>query len=399
VQPLGQQTTFYFGFVGGVSGDNNTLEIGREVASLLGLEDGMLVQVSIEYSYEKLNAIELEPVTVDDYEVVEQNCGQIEEQLLNQVGVFYPTQVFLLFLGATGTQTVRLKAKIDAANTSSCFYLTEACELHIIAKVRPRAKLAQPPFPERLSETETKTEETAEPALCQTLVVENTRGGTGFSDRLTVYDPDSYLGRLAHGGDCLVKVKLRARPSIADYSFKDFKTSKLAKQKLKLGDEGRLVYLRLETVMPTTSLLGDAVQASFCHGSIDASLDAVEHVEVALFPKSSAPSMAEHSLTIHYWSSSALLCQAAVQKDAIVAEVVLGLICYGFHACFKTGTTELVINEGSLFSLSSEHLSLSLHAQLLGAEGQTKKGIVLRRLLASLRDTDVFHFRVHFITP
>lgn len=80
---------FFFGFVGGVSAEPNTIEISREAALLLQLDDDMLVQVAIEYSYEKLNAIELDPLTVDDYEVIEQNCNQIEEQLLNQVGVFY----------------------------------------------------------------------------------------------------------------------------------------------------------------------------------------------------------------------------------------------------------------------------------------------------------------------
>ena len=37
----------------------------------MNLEDDMLIQVSIEYSYEKLAAIELEPVTVEDYEIIE----------------------------------------------------------------------------------------------------------------------------------------------------------------------------------------------------------------------------------------------------------------------------------------------------------------------------------------
>ena len=41
------------------------------------------MEVSIEYSYEKLDALELEPLTVDDYEVIEQHCDQIENQLLN----------------------------------------------------------------------------------------------------------------------------------------------------------------------------------------------------------------------------------------------------------------------------------------------------------------------------
>ena len=87
MQPIGdngsESSTFYFGFVGGISAEVNSIEIGREVASLLNIDDGMLVTVAIEYSYEKLDELELEPVTVEDYEVIEQNCEQIEEQLLN----------------------------------------------------------------------------------------------------------------------------------------------------------------------------------------------------------------------------------------------------------------------------------------------------------------------------
>ena len=115
----------YFGFVGGTSEEANTVEISMEAAGLLGLEDDMLVSVALEYSYEKLNAVELDPLTVDDFEIIEQNSSQIEEQLLNQVGVFYSNQLFVIFLGANGTQIVRLRTIIDPKETSNCFYLTE----------------------------------------------------------------------------------------------------------------------------------------------------------------------------------------------------------------------------------------------------------------------------------
>ena len=141
LQPVGleHQQTFYMGFNQGVSAEPNTIEMSRDAAELMGVTKDMLVQCSIEYSYEKLTALELEPLTVEDYETIEQNCAQIEEQLLTQVGVFYPRQVFVLFLGANGTQKVRLRSKIDTErNTSMCFFLTEACELHIMAKTRPR---------------------------------------------------------------------------------------------------------------------------------------------------------------------------------------------------------------------------------------------------------------------
>ena len=100
----------------------------------------MLVSASLEYSYQKLTSLELDPLTVADFEIIEQNSDYIEEQLLNQVGVFHANQMFLLFLGEQGTQTVRLMTKISSSETSSCFFLTESSELHIAAKTRVRTK-------------------------------------------------------------------------------------------------------------------------------------------------------------------------------------------------------------------------------------------------------------------
>ena len=59
------------------------------------------------------------------------------------MGVFFPNQVFTLFLGHNHTQSVRLRSKIDPSNTSNSFFLTESCELHIITKTRPRKKEAR----------------------------------------------------------------------------------------------------------------------------------------------------------------------------------------------------------------------------------------------------------------
>ena len=69
----------YFGYVGRTSAEPNTVEISMEIGRLLGLENDMLVSVALEYSYEKLNAVELDPLTVDDFEIIEQNSNQIEE--------------------------------------------------------------------------------------------------------------------------------------------------------------------------------------------------------------------------------------------------------------------------------------------------------------------------------
>jgi hypothetical protein len=44
----------YFGFAGGISSEENCIEISDQVGRLLGLNEGDLVQAAIEYSFEKL---------------------------------------------------------------------------------------------------------------------------------------------------------------------------------------------------------------------------------------------------------------------------------------------------------------------------------------------------------
>ena len=72
------------------------------------------------------------------------------------------------------------------------------------------------------------------------------------------------------------------------------------------------MYLRLESIVPTNSALGDYVQASLCNASIDAKFERLEQVTITEIPNDSIPELKEHSLTIHYWTSSPLVRQAAL---------------------------------------------------------------------------------------
>jgi hypothetical protein len=50
-----------------------------DVGILVGLHDGEMVNASLEYSFEKLKDVELEPLTADDFEIIEKNSEFIEE--------------------------------------------------------------------------------------------------------------------------------------------------------------------------------------------------------------------------------------------------------------------------------------------------------------------------------
>ena len=82
------------------------------------------------------------------------------------------------------------------------------------------------------------------------MFVEDGEGKIGHST-LRVYDPDSELGKLAKDGSAVVKVRFSARPTIAEFSYREYKVSKQSREPLKIGKNQHEVYLRLETTIPT----------------------------------------------------------------------------------------------------------------------------------------------------
>lgn len=91
-----------------------------------------------------------------------------------------------------------------------------------------------------------------------------------------------------------------ATPTIADYTFKDYKVAKQIKEPLKLGTSLKEIYLKLETYVPVQSLVGDTVQGSFSYDRIAGSFASIERVGVELVPRDKIPKMADHSYTIGY---------------------------------------------------------------------------------------------------
>lgn len=79
IQTLAHDLSYFFGFTGGTSEEPNTVEISFEVGRLLDIEEGDMVNAAIEYSFERLNQIELDPLTADDFEIIEKNSEFIEE--------------------------------------------------------------------------------------------------------------------------------------------------------------------------------------------------------------------------------------------------------------------------------------------------------------------------------
>ena len=128
----GQGHVNYLGWAGGFSQSPNTIEISLELGQFLGYSDDQIITAQIEYSFDKLESVEIEPLTAHDFKIIEQNSNFIEENLLNQMQVFYKEQCFVLHL--QNRLIARLKTIIKSRNHAKCFYLTQNCEMHIIPK-------------------------------------------------------------------------------------------------------------------------------------------------------------------------------------------------------------------------------------------------------------------------
>ena len=50
---------------------------------MLGLADGMLIEVQVEYSCQRIEKLEMEPLTAADFHLIQKNGDYVEENLLN----------------------------------------------------------------------------------------------------------------------------------------------------------------------------------------------------------------------------------------------------------------------------------------------------------------------------
>jgi len=70
---------------GGAASKGQHLEIPAALAGCLGIAQGITVSVRVVTDIPEAIGVCVEPLSIDDWEVVEQNAGHMEEQILSQV--------------------------------------------------------------------------------------------------------------------------------------------------------------------------------------------------------------------------------------------------------------------------------------------------------------------------
>ncbi|XP_012943052.1 peroxisome biogenesis factor 1 [Aplysia californica] len=124
----------------------DTVQLSGQYGVKLGLKDNEpLILKPIKSSVQTVRRVSMDPLSVDDWEILEQNAGRVELVLMDQVRVVWPGQIIpvwiqkslVIFMKVTGLEPM-----------SSCAVLEKNSEIVIAAKVRaslPPNSLSLPP--------------------------------------------------------------------------------------------------------------------------------------------------------------------------------------------------------------------------------------------------------------
>jgi peroxin-1 len=72
-------------WAGGSSARNDTLELSHSLCDAIGLRDGAELTVTLRRNVPTVSRMFVEPLSPDDWEVIQLHAGLLEDQVLNQV--------------------------------------------------------------------------------------------------------------------------------------------------------------------------------------------------------------------------------------------------------------------------------------------------------------------------
>ncbi|KAK0454604.1 P-loop containing nucleoside triphosphate hydrolase protein [Armillaria borealis] len=129
-----------------------TIEIDPQYAQALGFLQGDLVEIGLLHDLPYAKSVGTEPVTADDWEIIEIHASHVESTLLSQVRVANVGQEIDVWV--LGRTRVRLTvASLDPTNKGKALLLTTNTEVSIAPKLHSRQQL-KPEIPSTKSTTD-----------------------------------------------------------------------------------------------------------------------------------------------------------------------------------------------------------------------------------------------------
>ncbi|KAI8598019.1 P-loop containing nucleoside triphosphate hydrolase protein [Dissophora ornata] len=116
---------------GGNAGE--TIELDPKFGQAIGLRAGQKVNIEFVKSVQDGISVNVAPYSEDDWEILELHAGYVEDQMINQIRILYPNQVFTIWV--SGHTSVRLRV-LDINPAAQCVKLSANVEIIVAPMVR-----------------------------------------------------------------------------------------------------------------------------------------------------------------------------------------------------------------------------------------------------------------------
>ncbi|KAJ3216016.1 Peroxisome biosynthesis protein pex1 [Dinochytrium kinnereticum] len=152
---------------------NDIIEIDGRLGAMLGLKDGQKADVIFVRNVPIATIVNVEPLTEDDWEILELNAGYLEEQFMNQVRVIYPDQSLVVWIHQH--TMVRLKV-VSLTPDATCVRLDVDSEVIVAPKSRHLAGASKTYDPTSLPTTTAKASSPTVRHLTRVMRLEDAEG-------------------------------------------------------------------------------------------------------------------------------------------------------------------------------------------------------------------------------
>ncbi|OMH84433.1 Peroxisome biosynthesis protein PAS1 [Zancudomyces culisetae] len=126
---------------GGKSGVNDCIEIDSQYGAVLGLTDQQVVEIEYIKQVKKCKTVEMTPIKVEDWEIIELNAETVETQLLSQVRVVAPNQPIQFWVSGSSSVSIGLIAQKIDPETEEVVVLDNDTEMIVAPKTRRAQEL------------------------------------------------------------------------------------------------------------------------------------------------------------------------------------------------------------------------------------------------------------------
>eukprot|EP00833_Pecoramyces_ruminatium_P017793 jgi/Orpsp1_1/1191825/evm.model.d7180000088784.1 len=149
-----KKSIYYFGWTGSSStytpsqqsnfnennGNNLIIEIDSYFGRSLGLRNGQKVYAELISNVQLTQSVNVEPLTEDDWEILELHANYIEEQFLNQIRIVFKDEIIMIWIHQ---QTLIRMRIVDYESSANCVKLDVNAEIIVSPKQRTNVENEQ----------------------------------------------------------------------------------------------------------------------------------------------------------------------------------------------------------------------------------------------------------------